>query len=343
MSLYECAHFCSHEVEGGKIPCIGSIYDEWKLGSRQENDFWTGLIRDDSGNFTWVDETCDSGYENWVRDTPKSVDCVRLYTAYLGSRAWFNGACSVDYECVCQPTSEPAAIDFEWLLGKVHPECTPGACSGCLSEVTCGAHDGKCQWHEASAGCYAVYDTVCEAGRQPSNEAVPAGPGPMPETTSIRLRVGAGVPSLDAAGRVEGRLEVFHDGQWGTVYDDGLEESGGAENQQRAQTASEVACRQLGNDLGYTATSWERVGSKNDGGPTPIGSGKNWLCDLVCDGSEASLADCGHSGWAHWGNGYVRERHHQQRPHLRPGLTHFALASFSGTTTTTLGWRARSP
>ena len=49
-----------------------------------------------------------------------------------------------------------------------------------------------------------------------------------------------------------------------------------------------------------------------------MGSGKNWLCDLVCEGTEASLADCGHSGWAHWGNGYVRERHHQQRRSFAP-------------------------
>ena len=51
---------------------------------------------------------------------------------------------------------------------------------------------------------------------------------------------------------------------------------------------SEVGCRQLGNELGYTPTSWRVVG-KSD---TPDGSGKQYFA-LNCQGNEDLLRSCG--------------------------------------------------
>ena len=64
---------------------------------------------------------------------------------------------------------------------------------------------------------------------------------------------------VDFEGQAQGRLEVFHDGQWGTVCDDSFEDAD-----------AQVACRQLGNELGYTLTSWSVVSSSNtdDGSAT---------------------------------------------------------------------------
>jgi hypothetical protein len=108
------------------------------------------------------------------------------------------------------------------------------------------------------------------------------GIGVVPGTTGIRLQTAAGTPSFDSEGQVQGRLEVFHDGQWGTVCDDGF---GWADAQ--------VACRQLGNELGYTLTSSSVVSSSStDDGSDPI-----WLDDLGCSGSETSLGNCRHAGW----------------------------------------------
>jgi hypothetical protein len=112
-------------------------------------------------------------------------------------------------------------------------------------------------------------------------------PGPLlgqvvPDTTGIRLQTDEGTPSFDSEGQVQGRLEVFHDGQWGTVCDDSF-----------GEPDAQVACRQLGNELGYTLTSWSVVSNSN----TDDGSGTVWLDNLGCSGSESSLVDCSHAGW----------------------------------------------
>lgn len=75
-----------------------------------------------------------------------------------------------------------------------------------------------------------------------------------------------------------GRVEVYHDGQWGTVCDDGWE-----------LAEAQVVCRQLGFSGATSATSGGRYGE---------GSGPIWLDDMKCKGSESSLADCGFKGWA---------------------------------------------
>jgi hypothetical protein len=106
--------------------------------------------------------------------------------------------------------------------------------------------------------------------------------GVVPDTTVIRLQTAAGTPSFDSEGQVQGRLEVFHGGLWGTVCNDDFEEAD-----------AQVACRQLGNELGYTLASWSVV-SNHD---TDDGSGRTWLDDLGCSGSETSLGDCSHPGW----------------------------------------------
>ena len=81
-----------------------------------------------------------------------------------------------------------------------------------------------------------------------------------------------------------GRLEIYHNGQWGTVCDD---EWG------RQPRNAGVACRQLGHtgrSTFYTA-----------GG----GSGPIWLDTVACTGTETRLAACQHEDWGvhdcgHW-------------------------------------------
>ncbi|XP_078682382.1 scavenger receptor cysteine-rich domain-containing group B protein-like [Branchiostoma floridae x Branchiostoma belcheri] len=89
-------------------------------------------------------------------------------------------------------------------------------------------------------------------------------------TTGIRL-VGGGTTLS------QGRVEVFHDGLWGTVCDIGW-----------GLSDADVVCRQLGY-LGAKAA----LGSAAFG----PGTGPIWLVDVTCDGSEATISDCGHNGW----------------------------------------------
>ncbi|KAI7789488.1 galectin-3-binding protein A-like [Triplophysa rosa] len=72
-----------------------------------------------------------------------------------------------------------------------------------------------------------------------------------------------------------GRVEVYHDGQWGTVCDDGWKLS-----------EAQVVCRQLGFSGAISASL-----SQNPG------SGPIWLDDVNCKGSESSLSDCSFKSW----------------------------------------------
>ena len=74
----------------------------------------------------------------------------------------------------------------------------------------------------------------------------------------------------------EGRVEVYYNGEWGTVCDDGWDD-----------TDASIVCRQLG--FGSSGTA---IGSAGFG----QGSGPVWLTFVMCSGSEFILPNCGHLG-----------------------------------------------
>ena len=71
-------------------------------------------------------------------------------------------------------------------------------------------------------------------------------------------------------------MEVYYYGEWGTVCDDGWDD-----------TDASVVCRQLG--FGSSGTA---IGSAGFG----PGSGPISLNSVACTGSELTLASCGHLG-----------------------------------------------
>ena len=71
-------------------------------------------------------------------------------------------------------------------------------------------------------------------------------------------------------------MEVYYNYRWGTVCDDGWDD-----------TDAGVVCRQLG--FGSSGTA---IGSAGFG----QGSGSIWLDNVACSGSESTLASCGHPG-----------------------------------------------
>ncbi|XP_035676051.1 deleted in malignant brain tumors 1 protein-like [Branchiostoma floridae] len=93
----------------------------------------------------------------------------------------------------------------------------------------------------------------------------------------------AGVVCADAIRLVggslsrEGRVEVYHDGQWGAVCDDAFDISD-----------AHVVCRQLG----YTGAAEARTEAAFG-----MGSGQIWLDNLACGGSETNIEHCSHNGW----------------------------------------------
>jgi hypothetical protein len=59
MSFYECARFCSFEVEGATVPCLETEEDFTVLESRSRgSNSWVGFMRaEQDGNFIWVDDS----------------------------------------------------------------------------------------------------------------------------------------------------------------------------------------------------------------------------------------------------------------------------------------------
>lgn len=82
---------------------------------------------------------------------------------------------------------------------------------------------------------------------------------------------------MDGPNAATGRLEVLHDGRWGSVCDDSFTDA-----------EASVACRQLG--LGGSGTAYPSA-------PFGYSPGPIWLEMLGCTGSEAALEQCAHKGW----------------------------------------------
>ncbi|NWI99388.1 SRCRL protein, partial [Crypturellus undulatus] len=90
-------------------------------------------------------------------------------------------------------------------------------------------------------------------------------------------RGGPMVRLTGAEGRCAGRLEVFHEGLWGTVCDDmwGLPDAA-------------VVCRELGCGAPLSAPGAALFGE---------GSGPIWLDNVRCRGNESALLQCPAAPW----------------------------------------------
>ena len=88
--------------------------------------------------------------------------------------------------------------------------------------------------------------------------------------------IGVAVRLVGGSSYNEGRVEVYYNGDWGTVCDNGWD-----------SFDARVVCRQLGFGSSGTAYSSAYFGQ---------GSGPIWLDSVTCTGNESTLASCGHFG-----------------------------------------------
>uniref|UniRef100_A0A8C2ZRD2 Lysyl oxidase homolog n=1 Tax=Cyclopterus lumpus TaxID=8103 RepID=A0A8C2ZRD2_CYCLU len=111
--------------------------------------------------------------------------------------------------------------------------------------------------------------------RAPSPTPTPTpSPSPSPQSPTARLKVRlSGYPRKHN----EGRVELFHKGEWGTICDDDF-----------SLHNANVLCRQLGF---VSATGWTHSAKYGKG------QGKIWLDNVLCNGGEKSIELCKSRGW----------------------------------------------
>ena len=84
--------------------------------------------------------------------------------------------------------------------------------------------------------------------------------------------------------KYEGRVEVYHNGEWGTIngYEWDLNDA-------------QVVCNELGYGKAIAARDHSYYG---------WGSGRVWLYGVYCIGTERTIGDCSHGGWESLSNSH---------------------------------------
>uniref|UniRef100_G3UR43 Soluble scavenger receptor cysteine-rich domain-containing protein SSC5D n=1 Tax=Meleagris gallopavo TaxID=9103 RepID=G3UR43_MELGA len=162
-----------------------------------------------------------------------------------------------DAEVVCRQLGCGTALSAS---GEAHLDA--GSLRVWLDNVSCEGTElslTKCRaspWGKSS----------CSRGKHAS---VVCSGAPTPGEIQVRL--------INGSSSCSGRVEIFHNGSWGTVCDDGWN-----------MMAAEVVCREVGCGSALSAPVGATFGQ---------GAGQIWMDDVICVGTEASLSLCWITSW----------------------------------------------
>ena len=128
--------------------------------------------------------------------------------------------------------------------------------------------------------------TYCGTWEPMPPPSPPEAPPPPPPPPSAPWHEGD-VRLVGGRNAGAGIVEIYRKGEWGTIC---------AKSRRWNQQAANVVCRQLelGNARSQSSANYDsRYGQ---------GTGRVWLKDLSCTGTEAGLEGCEHVEWGDWGS-----------------------------------------
>uniref|UniRef100_A0A8D2GL70 SRCR domain-containing protein n=1 Tax=Theropithecus gelada TaxID=9565 RepID=A0A8D2GL70_THEGE len=167
--------------------------------------------------------------------------------------------------------------DDLWDLPEANIVCRQLECGWAISAL------GEAHFGEGS-GRILLDNVHCRGDEQSSMGwgAQHSWEGCCPQRTTVTGSLSAGdwpeLRLVGGSGRCSGRVELLHQGSWGTVCDDLWD-----------LNEAEVVCRQLGCGQAVSALGKAHFGP---------GSGDIFLDNLQCAGVEHYLGQCAHSGWS---------------------------------------------
>ncbi|TSK14798.1 Neurotrypsin [Bagarius yarrelli] len=221
----------------------------------RESNPWC-FFRQSSGAIGWAYCDCHQGAVRLVGGSTSKSGRLEVY---------LNG----QWGSVCDThwTDRDASVVCRQLgLGEIgtalqHSYFGPG--SGLFHYTRLGCRGNESSLLECRSRKFVTND--CSHGNEAGVLCAP------PEGTGPPLRLVGGEEDF------EGRVEIYHNGHWGTICDD-----------QWDDMDAEVVCRQLGLGGIPRAWSWAHFGQ---------GKGPIQLDAVQCTGNELSLDECPHSGW----------------------------------------------
>ncbi|KAG8599215.1 hypothetical protein GDO81_002944 [Engystomops pustulosus] len=170
-----------------------------------------------------------------------------------------------------------AVCDYNWSRMNSRVVCKQLKCGPPVNSMQCG-------FLKKGSGSIWMNEVKCTGGEAALSEC------PMSSLTKhncvhkndvwMTCREPFGVRLVDGPSRCVGRLEVYRDGQWGSVCDDHWDDRD-----------ANVTCAQIdcGSCQPYRRRR-KRFGQSR---------GKIWMDDVECNGDEPSLEKCEHRVWSY--------------------------------------------